>query len=159
MSEIARSLKILASKYLDGRISLDEFRGDFASLYFQARECGEDKKANSLASKIMGPLAEFARQHRSERSLRIEIEAAIHPLADSLPRARFLALNFVHSYDAGSKSLDFVLWRQWHQNANENVSSPATLTVGASNSSVIPPQREPMSSYGSLPMREIRAVA
>jgi hypothetical protein len=86
MSELVKDLQGLAKGYLDGKISLDEFRGAFAGLYFRARQRRSDVMANRIASNIMGPLAEFARRHRSEASLREEISSALH--ADSLVAAR-----------------------------------------------------------------------
>lgn len=77
MSDIYGQLRKLIAKYDDCQISIDDFRADFAGLYFQARQASGDIRANSLASRIVGPLAEFSRHHRDEHSLRQEMAAAI----------------------------------------------------------------------------------
>lgn len=82
MSELNRQLRALAASCVDGGIPADDFRSGFAGLYFQIRQSApRDREANLLASKIIGPLAEFSRGNRDEGSFRQELAAAIRPSA------------------------------------------------------------------------------
>jgi hypothetical protein len=95
MREIYGELKKLASKYADREISIDDFRVDFAGLYFHARQSKRDQKANLLANKIIGPLAEFSLHHRDEESFRQELAAAIQPF-EKAPRYYAVAQKIVY---------------------------------------------------------------
>ena len=82
MSEISEGLQSLALNFANRQMSLEDFRQRFAWFYFQARQSRADERANALASKIMGPLSELARHHRSEDSFRQDLANAIRPLSD-----------------------------------------------------------------------------
>ena len=78
MDDLYGQIRGLAQRYIDQSISIDDFRAAFAVLYFHARQSSKsDARANSLASKIIGPLAEFSRGHRGEASLREDIGNSI----------------------------------------------------------------------------------
>src|SRR5205807_372858 len=71
----------LISEYLDGRLRLSEFQQRFAGCYLQVRNNGAAGSASELCNKVIGPLAELSRGHRSEESLQQELTAAIRPFA------------------------------------------------------------------------------
>ena len=79
MDDLYGQIRSLAQRYIDESISVDDFRAAFAALYFRARQSAGDARANSLASAIIGPLAEFSRGHRDEASLREEIRNSVRP--------------------------------------------------------------------------------
>jgi hypothetical protein len=81
MSELFDRLKGLVLKYSEHELAIDAFRLEFAGMYFLARQSKQDKEANSLATRVMGPLAEFGRHHRDEASLRRQLADAIEPPA------------------------------------------------------------------------------
>jgi hypothetical protein len=84
MGDLYEQIRDLARRYIDENISIEDFRVAFAGLYFRARQSARrDARANSLASRIIGPLAEFSRGHRDEQSLRRELATAIRPFAAS----------------------------------------------------------------------------
>jgi hypothetical protein len=80
MSELFDRLKGLVFKYSEHELAIDAFRLEFAGMYFLARQSKQDKEANSLATRVMGPLAEFGRHHRDEASLRRQLADAIPAL-------------------------------------------------------------------------------
>ena len=100
MSGIYEQLKRLADNYAAREISLDDFRVNFAGLYFLARQSSKDARANSLASKIVGPLSELARHHRDEDSFREALGVAIRLFEDDVVSA------VVHLYQENSGSND-----------------------------------------------------
>ena len=77
MNDIHDQLRSLVSRYADARISVDDFRTAFSALYFRARQGARDTQANLLASRIVGPLAEFSRGDRDEASLRAELAKTV----------------------------------------------------------------------------------
>jgi hypothetical protein len=80
MRELFDQMRALAGECANREISIDDFRMSFADLYFHVRQMSRgDADANALASRIVGPLAEFSNGHRSEDSFRAELAAAIRP--------------------------------------------------------------------------------
>ena len=76
-----RILKLI-SEYLDNHLQLPEFQQQFAGFYFQVRQNGNVGAASELCDKVIGPLAELSRGHRSEESLRQELTASIRPFVE-----------------------------------------------------------------------------
>lgn len=87
MGEIYNSIRKLATGYVRRSVSLDDFRVEFAGLYFRARQAKHERDANLLAGRIVGPLSEYGRGHRSEESLRETVLAAIGPIEELYPVA------------------------------------------------------------------------
>jgi hypothetical protein len=88
MPEIHEALDALVIRYVFDKISVDDFRKAFAAYYFRARQSERnDAQANALANRIVGPLAEFSRGHRSEASLREELAKTVHPFQQRSKKA------------------------------------------------------------------------
>lgn len=84
MSEILEHLCRAARGYICGQIDGDVFRQEFAGFYYYARNHQRDEReANQLANKLIGPVAEFSGGHRSESSLRKELANAIRPFVQT----------------------------------------------------------------------------
>lgn len=80
MSELEQYIRQVVQYYLGGKIDLDDFRVHFVGAYAHAREhAAQDIGANSLASKLMLPYAEFS-SHGSEASLRRALANTVRPL-------------------------------------------------------------------------------
>ena len=60
----------IASKYIDKEITVDEFREQFAGLYFAARKTPEDRAAARVCNEMIGPMAEYGRGAGGEELLR-----------------------------------------------------------------------------------------
>lgn len=65
---LERQIKNLIASYLDGEISLNDFRERFGAQYLESR--GGPAGASGLCNQVVGPLAELSRGHRSESSLK-----------------------------------------------------------------------------------------
>jgi hypothetical protein len=90
MPEIHEALDALVIRYVSDRMAVDDFRKAFAACYFRARQSnGSDAQANLLASRIVGPLAEFSRGHRSEASLREELAKTVRPFQQGKKTVQF----------------------------------------------------------------------
>lgn len=74
---LAESLRELIDSYVAGAVDIDDFSQQFASLYFAVHRQGEEPAAAALCGAVVGPLAEYSRGHRSESSLRLELEKAL----------------------------------------------------------------------------------
>src|SRR5437588_6198607 len=75
-------LEILADvqSFASGKLPLDVFRQRFAQAYFSVRnDPRASQSAAQLCSRVVGPLAEFSRGHRSEEALRLELANAVRP--------------------------------------------------------------------------------
>ncbi|MDZ4802379.1 MAG: hypothetical protein SGI92_29820 [Bryobacteraceae bacterium] len=82
MSQIVDYVRDSVRAYLADEIDTDAFRVSFAGAYHYIRSRSpNDGEANRLASALMSPFAEFSCGHRSEESLRLELAAAIRPVA------------------------------------------------------------------------------
>jgi hypothetical protein len=87
MSEILEYLRASIRNYLSSTIDVDTFRAEFAGAYLYTRNKGSrEREANSLASSIVGPIAEFSGGHRSEASLRKELALAVRSFEGEKPR-------------------------------------------------------------------------
>ena len=84
MSEINDYMVASVLDYVSGTSRVAEFQAAFAGAYFHIRQRGaqQDSDANQLANRLVGPIAEFAGGHRTEDSLRRELEAVIRPFAE-----------------------------------------------------------------------------
>jgi len=70
----------LISRYVERRLSLVDFQSEFAAKYLQIRQSRDRAgRASELCDLAIGPLAELSRGHRSESSLRHELENAVRP--------------------------------------------------------------------------------
>lgn len=84
MSEIAEYIEASVRSYVDDEIGIDTFRLAFVGAYVHVRNhANSDPVANRLASRLMAPFAEFSAGHRSEQSLRMELESAIRSFVPS----------------------------------------------------------------------------
>lgn len=106
MSEILAYMQASIKNYVDGVTDVDAFREEFAGAYLYVRNRGpKERDANSLASLVIGPVAEFSGGYRSEQSLRWEIANAIRRLGvESKPSRKKRAIPY-----AGPSVQDFSL--------------------------------------------------
>src|SRR5271165_5927465 len=80
---LEHQIEALVARFVDHNILAAEFSRQFASLYFSVRQdVASSRAANRLCSKIIGPLAEHSRGHRSEESLRDALRESIRALPD-----------------------------------------------------------------------------
>jgi hypothetical protein len=70
-------LRELIESYVAGTVSVSDFSERFASLYFAVRQQAGEASAARLCSAVVGPLAEHSRGHRTDSSLRLELEKAL----------------------------------------------------------------------------------
>jgi len=78
-------------QYLARDISLDVFRQWFAGAYVQVRQDSDASPAASrLCSRIVGPLAEFSREHRTEDELRAQLRTLSRPFVPIRVTARIV---------------------------------------------------------------------
>jgi hypothetical protein len=85
MSEVFQYMKASIRNYLNGCLDVDDFRAEIAGAYFYARNNKKQEgAANLLASRVIGPVAEFSGGYRSEASLRLELVKAVPLFDDSL---------------------------------------------------------------------------
>jgi hypothetical protein len=69
-------------QYLERDIALDVFRQWFAGAYAHVRQDPDaSREASHLCNRIVGPLAEFSRGHRSEDALRAQLRMLSRPFA------------------------------------------------------------------------------
>ncbi|MEO8131506.1 MAG: hypothetical protein ABJF23_14860 [Bryobacteraceae bacterium] len=72
--------------YLDGELSIQEFRSAFGALYYAAKqEDALDAQGSKLVGHIQAMLAEYSRDHRTEGSVADELEKAIRHFEQSSP--------------------------------------------------------------------------
>jgi hypothetical protein len=78
---LEHQIEALVARFIDRNIPAGEFSRQFASLYFSVRQdVASSRAANRLCSRIIGPLAEYSRGHRSEESLRGALRGSIRTL-------------------------------------------------------------------------------
>lgn len=77
MSEMAEYIRSTVDSYLSQEADVNDFRQAFAAAYCSVRNNAVgDQRAQSLATKVMTPVAEFSAGHRTEASLRAELANA-----------------------------------------------------------------------------------
>jgi len=76
--------------FASGHLPLDAFRQRFAQAYFSVRNDPQASRsaAARLCDRIVGPMAEFSRGHRSEESLKQELANAVRPFVSAHPPHR-----------------------------------------------------------------------
>lgn len=78
-------MRSAVDSYVHREIDVDGFREAFVGAYFYVRNSAvHDQEAQLLASRLMGPVAEFSAGHRTEASLRMELANAIRPVERTL---------------------------------------------------------------------------